>query len=69
MVPPLLAMQFPMFVEYKTVLLPIAAIEGLRTPKLLIAPFVVQVPPPGEAVNASVDAVLHIGKGIANVGV
>ena len=47
--------------EYKTELVPIAAIEGVNIPELDTPPLVVQVPPPGVAINATVGLVLQIG--------
>jgi hypothetical protein len=55
------AIQDPIATVYKTVLVPMAANEGVMMPGALIAEFVVKVPPPGVAVIATVPEVLQNG--------
>ena len=62
------AIQDPTPTEYKTELVPIAAIEGVNIPEPDIPPFVVQVPPPGVAIKATVGFVLQTGFATVIVG-
>ena len=67
--PKLFTIQVPTPTEYKTVLVPIVAKFGVSNPEGEMALFVVQVPPPGTAVNSTELNVLHKGGGMLRVGV